>query len=70
MKHVESIHLVLFLVFDRPLSENTAAVMIYFKKKNVIDAQKTPLMPFNELLGNFYYALAFYCKTLLNYGFR
>lgn len=30
-----------------------AVVMIYFNKKYVVDIQKTPLMPFNELLGCF-----------------
>lgn len=42
-----------FLILNRPLSKSTAAVIIYYKRKNVIDIQKTPLMPFNELLGNF-----------------
>ncbi|KAF0751167.1 pickpocket protein 28-like, partial [Aphis craccivora] len=32
------------------LTEESALVMIYFKRKYVIDIQKTPLMPFNELL--------------------
>ncbi|XP_060876363.1 pickpocket protein 28-like isoform X1 [Metopolophium dirhodum] len=34
------------------LTEKSAVVLIYFKRKSVIDIQKTPLMPFNELLGN------------------
>ncbi|XP_015380409.1 PREDICTED: pickpocket protein 11-like [Diuraphis noxia] len=34
------------------LTEKSAVVMVFFKKKSVFDIQKTPLMPFNELLGN------------------
>ncbi|XP_025191376.1 pickpocket protein 28-like, partial [Melanaphis sacchari] len=34
------------------LTEESTLVMIYFKRKYVIEVLKIPLMPFNELLGN------------------
>jgi len=39
------------LIQRRVLTEKSAVVLIFFKRKSVIDIKKTPLMPFNELLG-------------------
>lgn len=41
------------LFWYRKLTEGTAVVTIYFKRKTVVDIQKAPLMPFNELLGTY-----------------
>lgn len=49
-----------------------AVVLIYFKKRIVNDVQRTPLMPFNELLGTLYiFHLVYnFNNVYANIGFR